>query len=105
VINGAVDVGTEVFRVFGGSSPGLGNYWTTIDPTTVPNYASAAGLPPGNTGQFMAIGNLVNMTSVKSGIAAPIGGNLGGLPEVYIPYAVTQVILTWVGGLNPPLHP
>lgn len=58
--------------------------------------------PPG---QFLAIGNIANMTGVTTGTAAQIGGNLGGLPEVIIPNPGSQVIFTWVGGLNPPIRP
>jgi hypothetical protein len=51
-----VEVGTTVYRVFGGTSPQFGPSWTPVDPTTVANYPNAAGLPPGNTAQWMVTG-------------------------------------------------
>jgi hypothetical protein len=109
-INEVVDVGTTVYRVYGGESSAWGNpagsYWTTVDPTTVSNYANAAGLPPGNSGQFMITGTINNMTGVTTGTASGIGEMAGGLPEVVIPNAACQVTVVCVVGLNPPLgHP
>ncbi|MDE2126013.1 MAG: hypothetical protein KGJ62_05425 [Armatimonadetes bacterium] len=43
----------KLHRVFGGEAPGLGNYYTTVDPITVDDYRVAAGLFPGNTGRFV----------------------------------------------------
>jgi RHS repeat-associated protein len=109
VANQAVDVGTTVYRVYGGGSTAFGNpsgsYWTTVDPTTVSNYANAAGLPTTNTGQFMITGTINDMTGATTGTAAPIGAMTGGLPEVVVPNAACQITVICVMGLNPPLGP
>jgi len=74
------------------TTQGAGRSWTTIDPTTVPNFGNAAGLPPispglggvvgGNTGQFVAVGVINEMTGVIIRPALPIPPNQGGLTEV-----------------------
>jgi RHS repeat-associated protein len=100
-----VGAGSNVWRLFGGTSPGMGNYWASVDPTTVSNYANAAGLPPGNTGQFIVQGVLNDMTGVEVSEAPGIGTNLGGLRQVFVPRPACQITVICVGGLNPPLVP
>ncbi len=100
-----IDSGSNVWRLFGGTSPGMGNYWATVDPTTISNYANAAGLPPGNTGRFIVQGVLNDMTGVEVSEAPGIGTNLGGLRQVFVPNPACQITVICVGGLNPPLVP
>jgi hypothetical protein len=98
----AVQEGTMVYRVFGGEARGLGQSWTTVNPGTVGNFREAAGLFPGNTGQFLAIGRLQSTEGVMLRQALPGPGGVGGtIPELLIPNAGRQVCLLGVCGVNP----
>jgi len=98
-----VQEGTQLFRVFGGESRGMSPYWTTIDPSTVEDYRTAAGLYPGNSGGFVAEGTLNNTEGVLVRMAAPGPGGVGGtIPEVYVPNPFEQIAIRNVGGVNPP---
>jgi hypothetical protein len=95
--------GMQLFRVFGDDAKGLGNYYTTVDPSTVANFRDAAGLFPGNTGRFVLEGTLNDTEGVIVRTAAPgPGGAGGGLPEVYVPNPQTQINIRNVSGINPP---
>lgn len=95
--------GTTVYRVFGGEANGLGQYWTTVDPGSIPDYRGTAGLFPGNTGQFVIQGTLNDTSGVSFQLAAPgPGGFGGGLPEVFVPNPGSQISITGVSGVNPP---
>ncbi len=93
--------------IYGNQAQTFGSFWTTVDPTTVSDYANEAGLPPGNSGQFMITGTINDMTGVTTGTATSVGPMEGGLPEVIIPNSACQVTVVCVTGLNPPLghHP
>lgn len=92
-----------LYRVFGNGSRGMGQYWTTVDPSTVPNYRATAGLYPANSGAFVAEGTLVDTRGVTFGSAARGPGGLGGgLREVFVPNPEAQIIITRVSGVNPP---
>jgi RHS repeat-associated protein len=101
--NAAVDVGSTVYRVWGGDSGPFGQFWTTVNPTMAPNYANAAGLPPGNTAQWLTTGTINSMTGVTTGQAPGIGGNLGGIFEIVIPTSICQVSVVCVQPFVP--HP
>jgi hypothetical protein len=73
-------VGTKVYRVWGTNpnNPDLtkqsgpwGQSWTTVDPSTVPNYREAAGLPSGgesgarNAGRFVSVGIINDASGVQ----------------------------------------
>ena len=95
--------GTTVYRVFGGEANGLGQYWTTVDPGSIPDYRGTAGLFPGNAGQFVIQGTLNDTSGVSFQLAAPgPGGFGGGLPEVFVPNPGSQISITGVSGVNPP---
>lgn len=95
--------GTTVYRVFGGEAKGVGQYWTTVNPGSVANYRSTAGLFPGNTGQFVIQGTITDTSGVTFQFAAPgPGGVGGGLPEVFVPNPGSQIDITNVSGVNPP---
>jgi hypothetical protein len=94
---------TTVYRVFGGEAKGVGQYWTTVNPGSVTNYRSTAGLFPGNTGQFVIQGTITDTSGVTFQLAAPgPGGVGGGLPEVFVPNPGSQISITNVSGVNPP---
>jgi hypothetical protein len=93
--------GTIVYRVWGDKSHSDGRSWTTIDPSTVPNYRDAAGLPETNTGRFVSVGKLVDNTGITTRPALPLDGNRGGMSEIIIPNPNNQVRLSGVYGLNP----
>jgi hypothetical protein len=100
---GQVQEGMQLFRVFGGEARGLGQYYTTVNPSSVPNYRSAAGLYPGNSGGFLLEGTLNNTNGVVFGAAkAGPRGVGGGLPEVFVPNAASQITVRGVWGVNPP---
>jgi hypothetical protein len=93
-----------VYRVYGGDSRPAGPYWTTADPRTASNYREQAGLPSGNTGEFLATGQLHDFTGVEvtSGGAAPNGAGGGGWPEIRVPDPPNQITITRIETLNPP---
>jgi RHS repeat-associated protein len=98
----AVQEGTAVFRVFGGEAKGLSQSWTTVNPGNIANFREAAGLFPGNTGQFLAEGRLLSTEGVTLRQALPGPGGVGGtIPELVIPNAGQQVCLLRVCGVNP----
>lgn len=98
---GEVAVGTKVFRVFGENNKALGASWTRVDPSTVSNYRNAAGLPDVNTGRFVIEGTILDITGITTRSALPLNGNAGGLDELLIPNASSQVRITNVSGVNP----
>ena len=97
-----VGEGTTVYRVWGDASGPYGRSWTTVDPSTVADFRSAAGLPNANTGRFVSEGVLNDATGVTTRSSLALDGNPGGLPEVLIPNPESQVTLTSVSGVNPP---
>jgi hypothetical protein len=98
-----ISEGVTLFRVFGGEARGLGASWTTVNPGSVPNYRTTAGLFPGNSGQFLIQGRLTSTEGVSLRQALPgPGGVGGGLPEVLVPKPATQICIQCVSGVNPP---
>lgn len=91
-----------MYRVWGDQAKATGQWWTTTNPSTVANFRGAAGLPTGNAGRFVSEGIIADGAGIRTGTAARIGENSGGLPELVIPDPVRQVILTRVSGVNPP---
>ena len=95
-----IKTSTIVYRVWGGASGLLGQSWTTTDPRTDPeHYRELAGLPFVNTGQYLAIGVLIDTKGVLVYPAIPldssIGGSLGGWRfEVRVPSPGTQIRIT-----------
>jgi hypothetical protein len=79
-----------------------GRSWTTVNPGALSNYRGAAGLPSQNTGRFVSEGLIQDATGVTTRSSLPLGGNLGGLPEVLIPTPASQVQLIRVSGVDPP---
>jgi RHS repeat-associated protein len=99
---GSLQEGTKVYRVWGDKSGPWGESWTTVDPRTVSNYRSAAGLPDTNTGRFVSEGILnftEGVTSKSSSIIKP--GQQGGLPELVIKNPEGKITLRRVSGANP----
>jgi hypothetical protein len=89
-----------IYRVFGGGSAMYGWSWTPVDPRTVPNPRDGLGLPPENSGEFLARG-LVRTSNIQMiRPAQPIGPNRGGLPEYII--NPRDVIITMRMPLVPP---
>ena len=99
---GGIDEGTKIFRVWGDDAAANGRSWTTVDPESVPNYRSAAGLPSQNSGRFVSEGVIQDATGITTRSSLPLDGNPGGLSEVLIPNPSNQVDLTRVSGANPP---
>jgi len=102
----AAEAGTVVYRVWGGKSGAWGPSWTTQSPNLAGNaYRNLAGLPSGNTGQFVSTGVLTNPGAVQVVTSASsLHGNAGGWPEIVMqPAAAEKAIqLLSVGGANPP---
>lgn len=113
----SIESGTQVYRVWGKdpSNPDLirqsgpwGPSWTTVDPSTVPDYRGYAGLPSGggsgalNAGRFVSVGTLDDVTGVQTRSALSIDGQPGGLFELTVPNPQEQISLTGVYGVNPP---
>src|SRR5262249_15684002 len=101
---GAVQTGgqfTKVFRVWGNDAKAWGKSWTPVDPRSVPNYRSAAGLPNQYSGRFLSEGILRNAEGVKTREALPLPGGDGGLREMQVPHPQQQIQLQNVQGLNP----
>jgi hypothetical protein len=95
-----VNVGTKVARVFGGKSPQMGESWTTVDPKATPDYAAVAGLPNENAATHVVYGEITDMTGVRVTKATPGARGPGGISEVKIPNATTQVKVTGVQPFN-----
>jgi len=102
--------GQSIYRVYGGDSRAGGASWSPIDPSTVPNFRDAAGLPSGgasgatNTGQFVIEGTIVDPDAVVLvRDALPLDGMSGGASEYIIPnWQETGAIgITNVSGANP----
>jgi RHS repeat-associated protein len=93
-----------VFRVWGGTSPLYGQYWTLDDPLTARgDYRSQAGLPNSNTGEYLAFGQLINETGVIYSHANPYEkGQVGGWQEVFVPNPVSQIRLISTTKVSPP---
>jgi len=98
----AIQAGTPVYRLWGGTSGPMSPYWSPYNPASVPNYPGAAGLPPGNTGQFVSTGVITNPAGITVGPAAPIGSNPGGMPQFVIPNPQAQVQVNVVSGGSAP---
>jgi hypothetical protein len=97
-----IEEGTSVFRVFGGEAKGLSQSWTTINPGAIADYRTASGLFPGNSGQFIAEGRLMNTEGVALREALPGPNGIGGgLPELVVPNPGNQICLVCVSGVNP----
>ena len=95
--------GATVYRVFGGEAKGAGQYWTTVNPGSIADYRTTAGLFPGNTGQFVIQGTFTDTSGVTFQLAAPGPGGIGGgLAEVFVPNPEGQISITGVSGVNPP---
>jgi hypothetical protein len=95
-------VGMPVFRVWGGKSGPWGESWTTINPNSIPNLRSAAGLPDVNAGRFVSEGVLKSTEGVTTRGALVIKlGQQGGLPELVIKNAQQKIELQRVSGVNP----
>ena len=97
-----VDRETLVFRVWGDRAGKLGHSWTTVDPRTVSNYRSAAGLPLENSGQMLTIGTLKETGPAIYRNALPVGNNPGGIPEILLSNPETQVEILDTVQLFPP---
>ncbi len=108
--------GAIVYRVYGtdpddpdtpGAGP-MGHSWTTVDPSSVPNYREAAGLLSGgrsgirNTGRFVIVGRLTDPSGVQVRSALALDGNPGGMLELIVPEPASQIEIIGVYGLNPP---
>ena len=108
--------GVRVYRVWGtdpnnpdieGSGP-WGRSWTPVDPSSVPNYRQAAGLPSGgesgsyNAGRFVSIGTISDFNGIRARSALALDQQSGGLAEFVIPNPKIQVDLEGVYGVNPP---
>lgn len=73
-----IGIGTTIYRVFGGDSRGMGDFWTTVDPATVPNFRAAAGLYPANAGTWVAEGQITSLNGIRAGVAAPGPATVAG---------------------------
>jgi hypothetical protein len=98
------EVGQTVFRVWGNESGPNGQSWTPIDPNTVSNYRSAAGLPNGNDASMITTGTLINTDGVTVGRATELDGNPGGLAEFKIPDPQSQVLPLSIKPFTPEAH-
>ncbi|WP_159807147.1 polymorphic toxin-type HINT domain-containing protein [Cellulomonas citrea] len=102
--------GQAIYRVYGGDSVAGGASWSPVNPGTVPNFRSAAGLPSGgasgatNTGRFVIEGTLNDPAAVVlQRSALPLDGMKGGLPEYIVPNWMENgsITIRRVSGANP----
>lgn len=98
---GVVRDGHTVYRVYGGKAGPYGRSWTRTDPRTVDDFRDAAGLPDSNSGRFVIEGTLKNTNGVIAKRADPLHGNRGGLDEIVVPSAQSQIDIRRVSGANP----
>jgi hypothetical protein len=92
----------RIYRVYGGLSRQYGQSWTTIDPRTMANPRYSLGLPPENSAQYLAVGELVNPANVVVRRALRVKGNAGGAPELVIPQPYVQVRITEIHHFHEP---
>lgn len=82
------NIKVPIYRVFGGESRAIGNYWSPINPKLYGSqYRNLAGLPNSNTGAFTLKATTplrnINLRTIKP--AAPFDGNFGRLvPELKV---------------------
>jgi hypothetical protein len=98
--------GAAVYRRFGGTSPSFGQSWTTVPPSSVADFRASAGLPATNANTWEIGGMLRDATAVPSRAALPGPGGQGGIQELLIPNAETQVMFPGsrpVDAKGPPL--
>ena len=94
--------GGPVHRVWGDKSEPWGRSWTAVNPGSVADYRSVAGLPDVNTGRFVSEGILNSIEGVLPRPAPRISlWQRGGLPELVIENPQSNVTLTRVSGANP----
>ncbi len=74
-----------IFRVYGEGASMYGKSYSLINPQYVPFYRNFAGLPEVNTGQYLLKGYIpLKDINIGRWFAAPLNGNIGGLPfELY----------------------
>ncbi len=100
-----------VYRVYGDGSNLYGHSWTPNGPRIVENFRNEAGLPSGkesgvnNSGQYLAVGTLVDWTGVTIRPALPLDGNTGGgVVEFLVPNPQQQIVILHERiVLNPPV--
>lgn len=94
--------GGPVHRVWGDGADPWGRYWTPVDPGSMANYRSVAGLPKENAGRFVSEG-ILNSTEGVFPSRAPgiLPWQRGGLPELFVETPQSNVTLTRVSGANP----
>ncbi|MBL0319079.1 MAG: DUF637 domain-containing protein [Alphaproteobacteria bacterium] len=97
----SISAGTKIYRVYGENNIPLGQSWTTVDPAGIIDYRNLAGLPDLNTGRFVLEGTITDSTGITIRQALPLDGNVGGLSELLIPNAETQIKIDGVFGVNP----
>ena len=97
--------GILLYRLWGGTSPQWGTYWTSTNPHRLDNPRYQLGLPPGNDCSRMTTGYLVDPTGVTVGPALNLDGTpiKGGVADEWIvryPQKQIRVVSTYpVAGL------
>jgi hypothetical protein len=103
---GQLRSGATLYRVHGGPADEFGSYWTTVDPTVIPNYRAASGLPLQNTGRSVTVGTLADLMGVSVRSATAISritpANALMVPEVYVPNPAFQIKPVTTFDVNPP---
>ncbi len=99
--------GQMVYRIWGGGSTAFGASWTPLNPLMLRlggvDVRNWAGLPNGNTGQFMTTGILRNPAGVVLIRPADrLDGNIGGLIEYVIPNPANSIQYLNTVRVNPP---
>jgi hypothetical protein len=80
-----LQVGTRVFRLYGGGAARLGRFWTTKDPRLMEDFRTELGLPRANTANRLVSGTLKQTEGLTVRPAGSIEGTPGGgAPEVQI---------------------
>lgn len=97
--------GATLYRVHGGAADEHGLSWSTVCPTTVPNYRAAAGLFPGNSGQSVTAGVLLDTEGVlvkppMPGPTTPPGAIM--VPEIIVPHPALQIKPITTFDVTPP---
>lgn len=81
-------------RVYGGTSPELGPYWSRTSYSSTGRAKQYLALPPGNTAERVVTIRVPAGTTIYEGKAAAHYGRLGGGNQVYIP----RVDPAWIAG-------
>ena len=83
----------RVYRLFGGGARQFGLSWTTSDPRQMADWRDALGLPNSNSAEWLAIGELTDLSDVRERAALPLDGNDGGGAQILVASPSNKIVI------------